>query len=264
MEKHKHVWEPHPVNPNKVICECGTEQYRSKLSEAQLRELMKLERPVLATHPVDLIMHVGRGFYTPEGFIEEARRMGACKRVPMVPRGVIKDVTRVFLAHENAIHGQNPDGDVWSQTGIFAWFTVRGISYVVDAGVDIKEALKERGVTEWQLYEDDFGSANERGCGNLEVGGTYLLSEEDIEKCRDLAHSSKLEGRIEVIEPPIPTGLKRFRGFRAVSGDFILAGEPEESWYATAYEANQLNKVAIAKYKRKLEKWEKETKEAEG
>ena len=49
-----------------------------------------------------------------------------------------------------------------------------------------------------------------------------------------------------------------------MSGDFILAGEPEESWYATAYEANQLNKVAIAKYKRKLEKWEKETKEAEG
>ena len=260
---HKHQWRPHPDNPAKVACACGTEQYRSKLSEAQLRELMKLERPVLATHPVDLIMHVGRGFYTPEGFIDEARRMGACKRVPMVPRGVIKGVTRVFLTHEYGTGEATEGGDPILQSMIFAWFTVRGISYVVDAGVDVEESLKERGVTEWQLYEDDFGSADERGCGSLTIGGTYLLSEEDMEKCRDLAHSGTLEGRIEVIEPPIPTGLKRFRGFKAVSGDAILAGEPESAWYAAAYEANQLNKVAIAKYKRKLAKWEKDLKEAE-
>ena len=260
---HQHAWEPHPINPKKVICACGAEQYRSKLSEGQLRELVKLERPVLATHPVDLIMFVARSFYSPESFVEEARRIGACKRVPMVPRGVTKDVTRVFLAHEDAIHGQNPDVDVWSQAGIFAWFTVRGISYVVGPEVDIEEALKERGVEEYQYVEGGFGSGDERGCGSIDVGGTYLLSEEDMEKCRDLAKSGKLEGRIEVIEPPIPVTLKRFRGFKAVSGDAILADEPEDTWYDAAYEANQLNKVAIAKYKRKLAKWEKETKEAE-
>jgi len=262
-EQHKHQWRLSPDNPNKVACECGAEQYRSKLSETQITELTKYERPALMVKAVDILMFAGRGFYTPESFIDEARRMGACKRVPMLPRGVIKGVTRVFLAHEYDTGKIDDEDKVIHQSKVFAWFTVHGISYVVEPDVNLDEALKGRGVTKWQLYGDDFGSADERGCGNLQVGGTYLLSEDDMEKCRDLAHSGTLKGHIEVIEPPIPTGLKRFRGYKAVSGDNILNGEPEHTWYEAAYEDNQLNKTAIAKYKRKLAKWEKEKKEAE-
>jgi len=260
---HNHAWKPHPDNPKKVACECGAEQYRSKLSEAQLRELMKLERPVLVTHPVDILMFVGRGFYSPESFIDEAQRMGVCKRVPMVPRGVVKGVTRVFLAYEYGVLDLS-NVELVTRSMIFAWFTVRGISYIVGPEVDIEKALEERGVDQYEYAEGGFGFADERGCGSIDVGGTYLLSEEGMEKCRDLAKSGKLEGHIEVIEPLVSTGLKRFRGFKAVSGEAILAGEPEDTWYAAAYKANQLNKVAIAKHKRELAKWEKNVKEAEG
>lgn len=262
-ETHKHQWRPHPDNPKKVACECGAEQYRSKLSEGQLKELMRYERPVLVVRAVDLLMFVGKSFYTPESFIAEARRMGVCKRVPMMPRGVIKGVTRVFLAAEYVTSDEDEEGDITArlESRAFAWFTVRGVSHIVGPEVDVEEALKERGIEEYQYVAGGFGSAEERGCGNLEVGGTYLLSEEDMAKCRDLAKSTKLEGRIEVIEPPIPTGLKRFRGYKAVSGNNILNGLPEDAWYGAAYEANQLNKTAIAKYKRMLAKWEKATQE---
>ena len=263
-EQHKHQWRPSPDNPNKVACECGAEQYRSKLSDTQIAELTKYERPALMVKAVDILMFAGRGFYTPESFIDEARRMGACKRVPMLPRGVIKGVTRVFLAHEYDTGETDDDDKAIRQSKIFAWFTVRGISRVVGPEVNVEEALKERGVEEYQYVAGSFGTADERGCGNLAIGGTYLLSEEDMAKCWDLAKSSKLEGRIEVIEPPIPTGLKRFRGYKAVDGDLILNGDPEHTWYEAAYEANQLNKTAIAKYKRMLAKWEKVVEEAEG
>jgi len=178
----------------------------------------------------------------------------------MLPRGVVKDVTKVFLAAEYVTADEDEEGNITArlESRIFAWFTVRGVVYVVSASVNIPEALKERGVTEWQYAEGGFGFDDERGCGSLGVGGTYLLSEEDMEKVKDLGESTTMQGQIELIEPPIPTDLKRFRGYKAVVGDNILKRLPEETWYEEAWEANQRNKKAVARFTRRLEKWKKE------
>lgn len=260
----KHDWKPHPDNPKKVICgACGFEQYKSKLSDKQLQELAKLERPTLTVEPTDLLMFVGKSYYSPASFIAEARQMGACKRVPMLPRGVVKGVSKVFLAHEYDIGETGDDGKTVYQSKVFAWYTVRGIIYVVSASVNIPEALKERGVTEWKYVEGGFSFSNERGCGSLATGGTYLLSEEDMDKVKDLAESTTMQGQIELIEPPIPIDLKRFRGYKAVVGDNILNRLSEETWYEDAWEANQRNKKAVAKFTRKLKNWKKERADAE-
>jgi len=249
----KHDWKQHPTNPKKVVCgACGAEQYKSKLTPKQLEALRASERPELKVKPVDLLMFVGRSFYSPESFIDEARRLGVCKRVPTLPRGVVKGVTRVFLAHEDAL----PD-----KSGVFAYFVVRGMSFIVPPGLNIPEALRERGVTEYEYVGGGFGFSDERGCGSLAIGGTYLLSEEGMEKCRDLAKSATLEGRIEVIDPPVPTGLRRFRGYKHVIGDYILERRPEAEWYGEAHQIYLENKRAMRKYKRELRKW-KEMQEA--
>ncbi len=45
------------------------------------------------------LMWVGKKFYTPEAFIEEADKFGVCKAVKQIPKGVILGKTWIMLAH---------------------------------------------------------------------------------------------------------------------------------------------------------------------
>jgi len=68
----------------------------------------------------------------------------------------------------------------------------------------------------------------------LEAGEVQMrtwISEEDLEKCKDLAESGLAEGRIVVLDQPIPYKGKRFRGYLYVYGDKILTGEPSNTWF---------------------------------
>lgn len=239
----KHIWKK--ISEKKVKCsKCGKEQWISKLT---LKQRKTLEAPPeLEVEAVDLLMWVGRSYYSVDSFINESRRMGVCKRVPMLPRGTVKGKSRVFLAHPDAI--KRIGGKTFP--GVFAYFTVQGISYVVKPGVDIPEALKERGVEKWEYVEGGFGFSDERGCGSLAIGGTYLLSEEDMEKCRDLANSTTLSGRFNIIDPAVYLSIGRFRGYKHVIGDNILARKPEGTWYEEAHEAYLRNKRAMSRWKR--------------
>ena len=83
----------------------------------------------------------------------------------------------------------------------------------------------ERGIDVLEYQEGDFGFNDERGCGSLQIGGTYFLSEEDMEKIKDLAESSGLDGQIEVFRAALPYTGVRFRGVRSLlqeRGDSIL------------------------------------------
>jgi len=225
----KHIWTP--LSKTKAICSiCKKEQYLSKLTPKQREKL----KPKYQPEPQDYLMFVGVNFYTPNSFIKEARRMGVCKRIPMLPRGVVKGKSRVFLVSGNKI---------------FAYFVVRGISYIVGSGVDLPKALKERGVTAYTYVEGGFGGMDERGCGSLAVEAMYLLSEEDMEKSQDLAKRGTLEGNIVVLDEPIPTSLRRFRGYRCIDGDILLAGKPEEAWLYFGRERYKRNKRAIRHWK---------------
>jgi hypothetical protein len=227
--------------------------------------------------PMDYIMWVGGGAYSRDSFEEEAKQMGACRRIRFIPNNLVVGKSRIFLVsdmsredkkeyeeevkrrdrnryhmwiekvREDAVeHNLIEDGveisykeakelhmelrekfDVWSRVSItkplprgepvvFAFFIVRGISYIVGPGVDLDEELKKRGVTEYEYHEGEFGFNDERGCGSLKIGGTYLLSEEDMEKVKDLAESGKTEGSIVILDKEIPYKGKRSRAMKAI------------------------------------------------
>lgn len=252
MVKHTHDWNLKEEGKSKVVCDCGRETYVSKLTPKQRANLKKEEPPKYEPKPADFLQWVGGSYYTINSFIAEAKKMGVCKRVPMLPRGVVVGKSRVFLAHDQNALEQKVK--IRGSGRIFAYFIVRGISYVVKQGTNIPEALKERGITEFEYVEGGFGSQDERGCGSLNIGGTYLLGEEDMKKCADLAKSGTVEGRIHVLNPPIEVGLKRFRGFKCIDGDSLLAGEPEGVWLEGGNETYVSNKKRLRKWKSQVRK----------
>ncbi len=62
-------------------------------------------RPCFLCDPQDqpaYIMLVGEKYYTPESFIDEARRLGVSKRIPFIPKELKLGETVVYLAHNKA------------------------------------------------------------------------------------------------------------------------------------------------------------------
>jgi len=214
---------------NKVARELGMERPAS-LPKAKAPPVLTAktveEEPELKLEPVDLLIWVGKEHYTVDSFVTEARKMGVSRRVPFAPLGATPGKTRVFLAHEETSIGP----------ALFGWFTLQNVVFVVTPGTELEREFKERGITTYELREGGFGTQDERGCGSLSGGGIYLLSEEDMNKVRDLAKSSKLEGHINIFEHPIPIKTaNRSRGYQYVSGDRILDGKPEDTWFEDAH-----------------------------
>jgi hypothetical protein len=59
---------------------------------------------MILNKPVDLMMWVGREYYTVSSFIEEAERLGVSKRIPhtAIPEGIVPGLSRLFLKHLDA------------------------------------------------------------------------------------------------------------------------------------------------------------------
>jgi hypothetical protein len=158
---------------------------------------------------LDILIWVGKSYYkAKEDFIREASMIGVMRRVPKVPN-VEVGKSRCFLIYE-AEKGK-PE--------IFGYFTIGSIGYVVNRGESVPEELEKRGVKPINIYSDPLPR---RGCGQIIVGGIYVLSEEDFEKCRDLADSSNLSGNLTILDPPIPWWGQHFRGFRYIDGEALL------------------------------------------
>ncbi len=66
------------------------------------------ERCPVCTPPNEIhyLLWVGRKFYTPESFMEEAREMGISKRIPNIPDNFQIGKTWVFLAHIDGANGE--------------------------------------------------------------------------------------------------------------------------------------------------------------
>ena len=195
----------------------------------------------------DFLVWVGGASYSRESYVKEAKHMGACRRVPFVPEGLVRGDSRVFLVSDITERDRKRYKDElkrrdkirykqWKESGfekgytshvvgpmprgtplIFAWFVVRNITYIVAPGVNLPKRLEELGVSEYEYLEGAFGFNDERECGSLEIGGTYLLSEESMEKISNLASSSVLDGGIEILSPAYPYSGRRFRGIKAFS-----------------------------------------------
>lgn len=200
---------------------------------------------------LDVVVWVGGAFYSRESFLKEAIMMGACRRIGKIPNGLKTGVSRVILVsdmsnEDRKVHKEERKRRdakryrLWKEAGgerpadqynisvsgamprgepkVFAWYTVRSISYVVPMlDEEIKKKFEELGIDAYEYVPGNFGFNDERGCGSLDIGGTYLLSEEDLEKCKDLAENELLHGQINTIIPPIPYDGKRFRGVKTIS-----------------------------------------------
>lgn len=122
-----------------------------------------------------------------------------------------------------SIKGQMPRGI----PVIFGYFTVRGIVHIVThlSDSELRAELASRGITEYEYIVGAFGFNDERICGSLRVGATYILSEESMEKIAGLAKSQTVEGQLVLFRGPIPYEGDRFRGVKKVlrsQGDRLI------------------------------------------
>jgi len=206
---------------------------------------------------LDAMMWVGEKYYTIESFLKEAYRYGACKRFGAkkgIPLDLGVEKSRIFLVHDvreedkKNLHEWRKAKRRWKRAKenaetanelfeepepqkpelipkVFGYFTM----HILVVGAKKAQELVEQG--EIQVISASTASTfQKRGCGSLRLGGCYFVSSEDMEKIQ--AHADMAKGDIELIDPPISyPGFKRFRGFKYVLGDRILAGYPSQEWF---------------------------------
>lgn len=174
---------------------------------------------------IDLIMWVGRRYYTIKSFVEEAKRLGCCKRIPPgFPKHLVMGKSRVYLVHDTTEEGKPRKR---RKPRVFAYYVVRGVEAVRRKGFPSKE-LEKMGVR--PVDRRTVLRRPSRGCGFQVPGGLYLVSAEDMDKVPDRVKKGDLGETVKRIVPPVETSLKRYRGFRYVLGDRIGIA-PEEEWF---------------------------------
>jgi len=187
--------------------------------------------------PLDLLMFVGGSHYTVESYVEEAHRMGACKRFGgHLPSDIDIGVSKIFLCHDiseeqvGKLKIDSTKSHEYSQ--VFAYFTINGILVVGDA-----ELIAEKeGINLQRIDEQEISMFDERGCGFLKIGGSYFVSEEDMKKLA--AHADGVSGSINVLEEPIIIHYSRFRGYKYVIGRDLLDGDFESAISVDAIRSN--------------------------
>lgn len=123
--------------------------------------------PCLVCTPPDreaFLMPVGNRHYTPQSFVEEAKTVGVCKRVPYIPKGMKIDETVVYLAHAKVMPTEEKDdkGNQIFEPGIFTAFIPQGVERLVwqselkgKKGEELKKTLKKRGITPVAIPDGD-------------------------------------------------------------------------------------------------------------
>ena len=188
---------------------------------------------------------VGGKFHSRESFIDEWRRLGVSIRVGRLPEDLSVGKSRIYLVSDLSLEERQKylteqrrkkrerrkarkEGRTVSfkdspvlrgKSEIFAWFVIKSVVFIVGPDKDVPEELKKRGVKVWEYKDGEFGFNDERACGSLVIGGTYILSEEDMEKVKDLADDTQLESQnIHLLDPTVPWKGGRFRGLKRFEG----------------------------------------------
>lgn len=157
----------------------------------------------------DYLLWVGYASYpTIRSFIEEAERLGVCRRISRVPKDLELEGSRIFLAHDE---GETGDAVIF---GYFFAGDIEVITYR-DGNNGIPEELREiaTGITLEQAAAEE-----ERSCGYREdIGAVYLRGSLIILKpYRDYN---------SIIDPKA----HRFRGIKKVDGGKILKGKAKKA-----------------------------------
>lgn len=192
---------------------------------------------------MNYLMWIGNQHYSKESYIKEAKKFGASKKVGYVPHGLEVGKSKIYLIsdmteeervayfkeladrHSKAYFKAKEDGKKKTlkgyglmprgQANIFGYFTVNGIVFTVpEVFVDFEEATKRITYTEiYRLYEGEFGTNEERGCGSLKPYSLYLISERSMGDIIRLHNSPDLVSEnVTIFDKPLPYMGKHFRG----------------------------------------------------
>jgi hypothetical protein len=199
-------------------------------------------------------MWVGGSYYTIQSFTDEAMRMGVCRRVPFIPR-IKAGETRIFLIHD--VDEKDPNVEIKKidhkksdrelkrfrsfkvkrksemVPKVFGYFIPSGIMLVGEDFKKVMDKLPDKSVI---VSSPIANKVERRGCGFLAIGGIYLVDPRTMQTIFDIAHKECKQGflkgqGLQLIEPPIPARVPRFRGLKRVNGDAILARRPVEEWW---------------------------------
>lgn len=122
------------------------------------------------------IVTIGDKFYTPDSFLDEARRLGISKRIPFIPKELKLGETRVYLAHRQAVSVPVPEtlpltngsgkleaNRIERKFGIFSAFIPQRVEKLIwrhEADEKTIEDLKKRGITPVIIEAGDIDHAN--------------------------------------------------------------------------------------------------------
>lgn len=161
----------------------------------------------------DLMMWVGEHYYpTIEKFIAEARVKGVCKRVPTVP-DIVQGKSRCFLLHRGGTKTPR----------CFGYFHIWSVCCMVTGAV-LGELVVRYGAGIGYVPRSHFPSG-ERGCGEMQAGGLYALSQDVFNEALKMGENFTLEGGLVVFKQPYPhmsRALVNFRGYQYIDGDALL------------------------------------------
>ncbi len=149
----------------------------------------------------DILMWVGTQYYpTIQHYVDEAERLGVCKRVSRPPR----DVSRLFLAHDEGFIGEGV---------IFGYVSIERLEIVVEDGVQPPPGYTAVPLSQVQQEEA-------RRCGYREdAGATYLVARATPLQLIDPGVE------YEAMFPTAKKSRQRFRSWKRVDGDAILRCE---------------------------------------
>jgi len=219
---------------------------------------MSIKETKTETKPPDYMMWVGGKYYTLQTFVEEAKKMGISRRVPMVPDLKFGE-TRIFLVsnvdendpcvsirvvqHKTSIDSLKRyrtfriEKKCVPTPKVFGYFIPTAILVPGEAFTRIAEKYSAFLVT---IPEDQAPKVPQRGCGKLKYRGIYLvdgLAIDFVYRALNYNPDDRVKNIIvsgstlNVLDPPIPVPqLVRFRGLKKVNGDAIISGRPFEEW----------------------------------
>ncbi|MHC4573376.1 MAG: hypothetical protein ACYS76_04480 [Planctomycetota bacterium] len=114
------------------------------------------------------LMWVGKKFYTPQAFVDEAERWGVSKAIKQIPKGVVMGETWILLAHPQGFKDfeapdfqekwagwdgggrEGPEPEPEAYPAVFYAFIpqkVETLLYESDATPEKVKALEDRGIT---------------------------------------------------------------------------------------------------------------------
>ena len=174
----------------------------------------------------DICIWVGAQFYpTYEEYIEEAERLGCCRKVNHVPKDITIGESKAFL-----LHREYPEADAY----LFGWYT---IDHIIKCSLEqqlydeIWQDAKGLEITIPALKARDRERIPQRGCGGIDPPSYYLVGPDDITMQLNLRPAylwHKDKKRLHITEPQIAIpNIKHWRGFRYLDDydRFIIIGD---------------------------------------